>query len=377
MNKCKIIRKRGVAQIIVKSQKGQQLNEREVYAINNDEAKGLLHTSVFWNGKSFKLVYGFDGFIPLDQYIIDPINKSIFTKLIQGIVDVLHSLNEAYLNPKYLLLGLNQVMVRPDTTEPYFVYVPIQGFECDITVKDFLLSIIQYAQFSENEDSSYVREYISILNNGINFSVFELEEYVKRLNGVNDSPSQKYKFCPYCRTKIPESTTKCSNCDAILIGYKVDKQDITMSAFDWKSVDKPSTPSVPRKQVYDPMAVMTGNIGDDGNKTISIHSGNRANLTLARLTRERTGECIPISSAVFRIGKAANSCNYAITDNNTISRIHADIIIADGRAYIADLKSTNSTYVNGAQLKPGERCEIGAGTRIMLADEAFVFDFGN
>ena len=41
-NKCKIISKLGITQLVIKSQKGQQLSEREVYDINGNQNSGLL-----------------------------------------------------------------------------------------------------------------------------------------------------------------------------------------------------------------------------------------------------------------------------------------------------------------------------------------------
>ena len=55
-NKCKIISKLGITQLVIKSQKGQQLSEREVYDINGNQNSGLLSLHVVTKGSSFKLI---------------------------------------------------------------------------------------------------------------------------------------------------------------------------------------------------------------------------------------------------------------------------------------------------------------------------------
>ena len=56
MNKIKIKSKLGLSQLIIKSQKGQQISEHEAYAINANKVKGLLHLDVVQKGSSFNLI---------------------------------------------------------------------------------------------------------------------------------------------------------------------------------------------------------------------------------------------------------------------------------------------------------------------------------
>lgn len=57
MNKTKVVSKLGLSQLIIKSQKGQQISEHEAYAFNANKVKGLLHLDVVQKGSSFKLIY--------------------------------------------------------------------------------------------------------------------------------------------------------------------------------------------------------------------------------------------------------------------------------------------------------------------------------
>lgn len=75
MNKTKIVNKLGLSQLIIKSLKGQQLNENEVYAINSNKVDGLLRLDVVQKGTSFKLIYNITGFTTLKDYLTTPLNS--------------------------------------------------------------------------------------------------------------------------------------------------------------------------------------------------------------------------------------------------------------------------------------------------------------
>ena len=196
MNKCKVVSKLGISQLIIKSQKGQQLSEREVYSINNNEVSGLLHLDVVSKGATFKLVYNITGFVTFKEYLKKALNKETFARILKNILENLKATQETFINQQMLLLDFEHVLVNPATEHIYFTCVPIQGIETGTSLRDFLLNIIQYSTFVPGEDNSYIREYITILNSGINFSVFELEEYINKLTGKNHRLKGKQKNAP-------------------------------------------------------------------------------------------------------------------------------------------------------------------------------------
>lgn len=222
MNKIKIAKKMGVNHLMIKSLKGQQLNEHEIYSINNNEVKGLLRVEVFQKNNSFKLFYNVSGFTTFRQYLRTPLTKETFANMLQNILDCLLAVKKAFFHQENMLMDFNHVLVNPATQKIYFVYVPIQGFESEVSLRDFLLNIIQYCSFAPGEDTSYVKDYITILNSGINFSKFDLEEYIKGLFGKNNF-EKSYKECPNCHTKLPKGTSYCTQC-----GTKVSDNTGTM-----------------------------------------------------------------------------------------------------------------------------------------------------
>ncbi len=95
----------------------------------------------------------------------------------------------------------------------------------------------------------------------------------------------------------------------------------------------------------------------------------RKRLTLQRVT---TGELIPVTSALFTLGRSADSVDYAITDNGSVSRHHATIRYKDGAYYIEDNNSHNKTRVNGAVIAPQTQVLISHNDTVDLGSEYFI-----
>lgn len=93
----------------------------------------------------------------------------------------------------------------------------------------------------------------------------------------------------------------------------------------------------------------------------------------ATLMRKSNGEKIGINKPEFVIGKERRRVDYCINDNNSVSRAHAKIRARAGKYYIADLGSTNCTYVNGAKLSPNQEIALEKGDKIRISDEEFEF----
>jgi len=381
MNKCKLVNKLGISQLVMKSQKGQQLNEREIYSINNNEVQGLLHINVVQKGNSFKLVYDITGFITFQEYLKTPLNKEAFARILSNVLDNLKSMQESYINQQYVLMDFNKVMVNPATQHIYFIYVPIQNVENNGSLREFLLNIIQFSTFAQGEDSSYVKDYISILNSGINFSTFELEEYIKKLSGKVSNESKSEKECPQCHTNVKRGINYCPACGAKISG--------TTGNFG-KGVYDPlkGTLVQKKKEVMDDIPAVEENISrsntqglSDGTTVLGADSGGTTVLgsdeletpNFPYLIREKNQEKILIDKPSFRIGKEKKYSDYFVSDNNAVSRSHADIITREKRYYIIDLNSTNKTYIDGRAIPIEKEIEIFSDTKIRLANEDFVF----
>jgi pSer/pThr/pTyr-binding forkhead associated (FHA) protein len=68
-----------------------------------------------------------------------------------------------------------------------------------------------------------------------------------------------------------------------------------------------------------------------------------------------------------------NAAAFIVLDDITVSRHHAEFIVARGRLEIRDLGSTNGTYVNG---KRAERSELHPGDEVIIGRFHLVVAFG-
>ena len=91
------------------------------------------------------------------------------------------------------------------------------------------------------------------------------------------------------------------------------------------------------------------------------------------LKREKTNEIIKITKSPFKIGRSNNVVDYVITDNKSISRSHATLIIKNDVCYIIDNGSLNGTYINGNSIVPDEEKSLKNGDRIKLYNEQFTY----
>ena len=91
------------------------------------------------------------------------------------------------------------------------------------------------------------------------------------------------------------------------------------------------------------------------------------------LIRENNGEIIQILQDSFKIGSHQSGNDYIVSDNQAISRNHAEIIKDEEGFFIKDFNSTNKTYVNGNAITPHVKVKIQTGMILKLANENFIF----
>ena len=381
MNKLKLQKKGGIVLLVIKSRKGQRLDEREIHIINNAGVRGLLAFESLQKKDAFKLIFDLTGYISLREYLKNPFRKETFAKLLQNIFDNLKAMRNVNFRPQKLVLDMDYVMINPSTQELQFVYLPIQALENGTELRSFLLEIIREGSFVADEDREYVREYITILNTGINFSEFELEQYIERLQ--EKEPDMQRIQCPKCKTQVGPEDKFCPICGSpIEMKRYTDSEKIYMPP-DVQTGDDMKGQTESRSQVANGRRkgnteYFTTILGPDSEKPEPVYGGTAvlggANKHVySYLIRESTQERISVDKPVFRIGKEKNYCDYFVKDNSAVSRSHANIIVRGERYYVVDLNSTNHNYVDGRLIQPHEETEIFSGTRLRLGNEEFTF----
>lgn len=88
--------------------------------------------------------------------------------------------------------------------------------------------------------------------------------------------------------------------------------------------------------------------------------------------QSRGGSRIDISSQITRIGKLRDQVDVLIP-NTKVSRVHADIVMRDGKLYVIDLGSANGTYINGDpnRITSNMEYELHNNDKVVFANEEY------
>lgn len=145
----------------------------------------------------------------------------------------------------------------------------------------------------------------------------------------------------------------------------------------WKSTNVGPAPNFNVHPSSD--SAETGVLSGGGTATTVLSAGSNETTVLnskpyATLTRKSTNETIQVNASPFVIGKERRKVSYCISDNNTISRSHAQIVKNGANVSIVDMNSKNGTFVNGVKCDVNAAVTLKSGDKITLSDEDFIFN---
>lgn len=134
---------------------------------------------------------------------------------------------------------------------------------------------------------------------------------------------------------------------------------------------RPMPPTPPSFGGFDSGAGETSVLGAGAGETSVLGGGS--SQPAATLIRVKNGETATIAKPNYTIGKERAKVDFCIPDNNSISRVHVNIVCKGGAYFITDNNSTNYTFVNGNKIVPRQEVMLNPGDKIRLADEEFEF----
>lgn len=112
---------------------------------------------------------------------------------------------------------------------------------------------------------------------------------------------------------------------------------------------------------------------DEEERTVMLTNFSMQSLVKLIPVDKDTYDVIQIEEFPFFVGKLKTHIDVHIP-SPTISRFHAKIIKEDSDYFIADLNSTNGTYVNGEIVKGNEKRKIEHGNEIAFANINYIFN---
>ncbi|ALC89398.1 hypothetical protein AM500_06075 [Bacillus sp. FJAT-18017] len=369
----------------------EAINEREMQAI----ARGLMDTLIPVSTKTGKkgaiiITTAVTDMITLKTYFTRIVSKKMFLDTVTQIVSIVKECETRSMNAANLMLNGDQIFIDPRTKKVKCIYLPIVNNHAPASATKFFKELPFGIVFTKHEDHSYIKEYLNYFKNVPPFSINSFEKVILGVlgkkqesksflptggtgetGGLSDKAKNlsssaiaynplgnQGKTCPGCGGPTPETANFCPACGTALTSKQPAYNHVN-GLFGKKDT----------RFISEPTILGAG----EASGTTVLGAELPSEPVYPYLVREKTQEKIVLNKPSYRIGKEKSFCDYFVSDNNAISRSHADIITRENRYYIVDHNSTNKTYVDGRAIPVKEEIEIFSGTRLRLANEEFVF----
>jgi len=368
------------AQTIVRIEisRNEELITRELNNLIQTSMRGLFvpHLKKGHLLVQYVLEYTAPHSISIMQYLQNTISKRNFHFILAQIVALVNGLKLKNMSLNNLVLDMRYVFINPNTKELNFLYVPVLSGQVSTDVLAFIRSILQSANPDANENTKYFSDFSAFCASQERFSVESFRNYlVKQDKGaaailknlmIGQSgfmTNKRYEYVDHYQERDDEfGSSDSSDDDGTTLlsdnGLYADYADDEGTAL----LDEEGT------------ALLTEDEGttllDQG---FGWNSTPKVRQHYPYLIRCSTGERIEINKPAFRLGKERQYVDYFITNNNAVSRSHADIVTRGNRYFVVDLNTTNYTYINGRIIPPNSETELFDGNILKLANEEFEF----
>jgi hypothetical protein len=423
MGKTTVVKKKDKYVVVNRLIHPEAINERELHPIAGGLLVSLIPVTTEVIKKDTFIKGSITGMLSLKAYFSGIVNKKMFLDIILQLTAVVKECEKNLMNVSNLMLDWDYIFVDPVTKKVKCIFWPIVNNQNEAALPAFFKDIPFRLVFTKHEDREYVSVYLRYFRNHSPFSIHSFEKLLfgligkeaeakpyepsgsigvgesHRLSnhpeksksvsiaynpfGIEPAVFEKLSSCPKCGKTPAEGSKFCTACGTPL------------SAETPAGAQGKSTPAEPVKTIYEPPALKitpdateapeikaTQNFSettvlgaeslDDGGTTV-LGADIHEEPAFPYLIRGKTEEKIIVNKPSFRIGKERQYCDYFVSDNNAVSRSHADIITRDHRYYIIDHNSTNKTYVDGRIIPAQKEIEIFSGTKLKLGNENFVF----
>jgi len=350
----------------VKMSLGEKIDGKELDSFSRAVLRGFLKPRMV---KKNQVIYTGPIGISMYERLKKTISKRDFLFIIEQIVAVVQKIHANDMHLNNLVLNMNYVFINEVTKEVQFIYMPTIDGVPNMSVAEFIETIVYSAKPSEEDDTEFVSRFIYYFKAMKQFDINLVEAFVAKEDKSVVTTIQKQNagqsgFMTNKEYLYYEHYNKSAD------GMPDDATDLTMVLKD----DDPTGLLVPAESEED---ILTNAFSDDDATGLLTEDNEEEtgtmNIAFPTLYRVFTGEVISINKPVFRIGKERSYVDYFVADNTAVSRGHADIITRGTKYYVIDRNSRNYTYINERKIPAHCEVEIHEGDRLKLGNEEFVF----
>lgn len=346
----------------------QDIDFEELDLICRVFVRGFLKPSVY---KKSIIEYRGTGGVALKKHLKKLLSKYEFLFLMQQISMAAQTVKRSGLHQSRLWLDCDKIFINEATKELQFIYLPVIQLQHNPDILTFMKSVSNAVKpMCDNGDLDFVSRFMYFLYSMDSFDPLKIQKYIeqedsrvtkltarsetarslKSLDGITPVPKSKSASGEY-----QQADMVCSNPTELLEHtVPADDREVTSTLL----INEDET------------ALLETN--EDSTQLLNEEESTEL-IHYPTLIRKSTGETILIDKPVFRLGKDKSCVDYVISDNNTVSKSHADIVVRKEHYYVLDLNSKNKTFLNKRLLPAQYEVEIFDGDTLMLSNEEFTF----
>ncbi len=294
--------------------------------------------------------------ISLFERLQHPISKRDFLFLLEQMVVAVQKMEANRMPLSGLVMDIHHVYINEVTKEIQFLYLPLAGERPQADLVTFFESIVYSAKPCGEKDGECIAAFAYFFKELSPLDVGKIEKFVMKEDRSVVNTIKKHH--------------------AGQSGYMTDKHQHYYNHYGTPGEDDDEATGLLEETEDEATGLLeeeaTGLLCDEEDGTVLL-TETAVDMHFPTLYRLATEESISIHKPVFRLGKEKNCVDYLVTDNNAVSRSHADIITRGSTYFVTDLHSKNHTYINGQEIPAQCEVEICDGDQLRLGNEEFIF----
>lgn len=346
-------------QLIVKAKlsRSEKINERELDFFSRKYIRGLLKAKLIQKiGITYVEYTGPIG-ISLYERLKKPISKYDFLFLMEQIVDIVQKIQMNSMSIHKVVWDIHNIFINETTRELHFLYLPLENVEKQADILGVIDQVVYSAQPVQDQNTDYISRFVYFMKGLTDSDVNQIEKFI-----LQEDRSVVHTIKKHYAGQSGYMTNKQMHYYA---HYASDDEKNGL-------LEDAATEILEEEETGLLYEEATGLLSDE-EETMLLEPD--VPIHYPTLCRVLTDETICINKPVFRLGKEKSYSDYFISNNNAVSRSHADIITRGNRVFVLDLNSKNKTYINEQPIPVQQETEIFHGDRLRLANEEFVFYF--
>lgn len=343
-------------QLIVKAKlsSGEKINERELDFFTRKYIRGLLKAKMVKKFGFTSIEYTGPIGISLFERLKKPITKYDFLFIIEQIVDISQKVQLNSMSLNKVVWDIHNIFINETTREVQFIYLPLENIEKEADIIAVIDSVVYSAKPVQEQNSDYISRFVYFMKGLPKFDAEQIEKFILQEDrSVVNTIKKHYAGQSGFMTDKPKDYYEHYDCDDEKTGLLEEATGL---------LEDEATGLLCEEE--------TGLLVEE-EETALLENDEQVHFP--SLFRVLTEENISINKPVFRLGKEKSYADYFVSNNNAVSRSHADIITRGQRVFVIDLNSKNKTYINDQPIPVQQETEIFNGDRLRLANEEFIF----